>query len=80
MQQTVDAYVDVYIPSSAGAGASAIGVLHILREAFVLFARSTNSGNAKASTSGTGNKYGPHALFYLSPARGLAGKSYSHNP
>lgn len=74
MQQTVDAYVDVYIPSSAGAEAPAIGVLHILREAFVLFARSTVMGNAKASTSGTGNKYGPHALFLFISRSRVGGK------
>ena len=30
-----------------------------------MFARSTVMGNAKASTSGTSNKYGSHAFFVL---------------
>ena len=29
MQQTVDAYVDMYIPSASGARALGVGVLHI---------------------------------------------------
>ena len=29
-----------------------------------MFARSTEMGNAKASESGTGNKYGSHAFFF----------------
>lgn len=36
---------------------------YILREASALFARSTVPGIAKASTSGTGSRYGSHAFL-----------------
>lgn len=56
----------MFIPPAASARALAIGVYaHILREASALFARSTTMGNAKASTSGTGNRYGSHALLFI---------------
>ena len=55
----------MYIPPPAGATAQANGVFaYILREASALFARSTIPGNAKASESGAGNKYGSH-VFYV---------------
>ena len=56
----------MYIPPPAGATAQANGVFaYILREASALFARSTIPGNAKASESGAGNKYGSHAFSFV---------------
>ena len=46
---------------------------HILREASALFARSTTMGNAKASTSGTGNKYGLALFVFLNQSNANAG-------
>ena len=43
-----------------------IGYWYITAWGFCTFARPTNSGNAKASRCGTGDRYDSHALFYLS--------------
>lgn len=43
-------------------------IYHIQREASAV-ARPTDSGNAKASSSGTGNKYGSHAFCFLVPRK-----------
>jgi len=65
MQQSVDAYVDMYnFPSTANARARAVGAFtHILREASA-FARSTKMGNTRASESGT-SKVQALTLFFI---------------
>lgn len=64
IEATVDANVDmIYQAASALMREMSVVVYTYLREASVV-ARSTEMGNAKASSSGMSNRYGSHAFVF----------------
>ena len=64
MQQTVDAYVDMYIPLNP-ARERCFGAYNIFPREALRVCSFNQPGNAKASRCGTSKQYGSHAFYFF---------------